>query len=287
MSVNGVTSNTYLNYAKRVGRVYLHSTFGTGMDEFMASMDKSIFGKCAPKKHWYSLRWGEADWSNLGGKFKDGFRAIEKHEAALRKANGGSWFKAFWHQLSTIPEVFSKEWKAGGAAAKAAGKSVTWGKLGGANKALMKRMPLIGGLIAVATQVPNLISAFTHKDGGVGTGLLETGKAVGKLGLETAGFMVGQALIPIPFVGGIIGSIAAGWLGEKILGKSFSEKQAEANGESPAVPGWAPFIAQNNTPQGADSGGQYSGWTPIKPTMTDEEILRAAQYLNGGLDLKG
>lgn len=270
MSVSGVTSNTYLNYARRIGRIYLHSTFGTGMDEFMSSMDKSIFGKCAPKKHWYSLRWGSADWSNMGSKFKEGFKAIEKHEEALRKTHGGSYLKTFWHQVSTIPKVFKDEWVAGGKAAKAAGKSVTWGKLGGANKALMKRMPLIGGLIAVATQLPNIFNAFTDKNGGVGTGLLETGKAIGKLGLETAGFMVGQALIPIPFVGGIIGSMIAGVVGETILGKSFTEKQS--------VPGFIPFFAQNNTSNSGSTEG--TGWTPPQSDMSDYDIARLGMELN-------
>ena len=130
----------------------------------------------------------------------------------------------FTSQLSSTPELFKKEWIAGGKAAKAAGKSQLWGKIGGANKALMKRMPLIGGLIMVATQIPNLYKAFTDKDGGVATGLLETGKAVAKVGIDTAGFMIGQALIPIPFVGGMIGCMASSWLGEKILGKSYSDK---------------------------------------------------------------
>ncbi len=279
MNVSGVASNTYLNYAKRIGRVYLHSTFGTGMDEFITSMDKSLFANRPAKKHWYSNPWAGMDRTNLGTKFKDAFKSVEAHEEALRKANGGSYLKTFWHQVKTIPEVFSKEWKAGGASAKAARKSVTWGKIGGANKALMKRMPLIGGLMAVGFQLPNLITAFTHKDGGVGTGVVEIGKAAGKLGLETAGFMVGQALIPIPFVGGLIGSFAAGWLGEKILGKSFAEKHEEQQ-----LSGELPFIAQND-PQRTTGSGEISGWTPIKPTMTDEQIYNAAQYLNRGINV--
>lgn len=279
MSVSGVTSNTYLNYAKRIGRVYLHSTFGTGADEFMSSMNSSIFGKCPPKKHWYSNPYKGSDWSNLGTKFKDAFKAVETHEETIRKASGGSYLKSFWEQIRTIPKVFKDEWKAGGAAAKAANKSVTMGKLGGLNKAFMKRMPLIGGLIAVGFQIPNLITAFTHKDGGVGTGLLETGKAAAKIGMDTAGFMVGQALIPIPFVGGLIGSMVASAIGEKILGKSFSEKQAEKNGETTA-PGFIPYVAQNTGGNGQQVPMQ--GWTPPQPTMTDEQLIQMAQYMNRG-----
>lgn len=277
MSVSGVASNTFGSYARRVGRIYLHSTFGTGMDEFMASMNSSIFGKCPPKKHWYSNPYKGSDWSNFGTKFKDALKAVEKHEETLRKANGNSYWKAFWKQLRTIPDVFKEEWKLGGEAAKKANKSVFWGKLGGANKALMKRMPLIGGLIAVATQIPNIVSAFTSKEGGVGTGLVETGKAAAKLGLDTAGFMVGQALIPIPFVGGIIGSIVASTVGEAILGKSFSEKQAEAKGES-HLPGALPYIAENS--QGGNGSGGFVPWIPPQADWTTEEITAMGQRLN-------
>ena len=129
--------------------------------------------------------------------------------------------------------------------------------------------------MAVGFQIPNLITAFTHKDGGVATGLLETGKAAAKIGLDTAGFMVGQALIPIPFVGGIIGSCVASWLGEKILGKSFAEQKGESS-----LPGELPYIAQNTGGQSQGAGG--SGWVGPKPTMSDEELMQMARYMNSG-----
>lgn len=274
MSVSGVTSNTFGSYAKRIGRIYLHSTFGTGADEFMTSMNKSIFDSKAP---WYAP-YRNADWKNFSTKFKQALEDVEVHEETIRKANGNSYLKAFWHQIRTIPEVFSKERKAGVAAAKAAGTSKFWGGFKGVNKAFMKRMPLIGGLMALGFQIPNLITAFTHKDGGVATGLLETGKVVAKLGLDTAGFMVGQALIPIPFIGGIIGSCVASWLGEKVLGKSFAEQKGESS-----LPGELPYIAQNTGGQSQDAGG--SGWTAPKQTMSDEELVQMAQYMNRGSGL--
>lgn len=277
MSVNGVTSNTFGSYAKRIGRIYLHSTFGTGADEFMTSMNKSIFDSKAP---WYNP-YKNSNWKDFKTKFKQALKDVEIHEETLRKANGNSYLKAFWEQIRTIPKVFKDEWKLGGEAAKAAKKSVFWGKIGGANKALMKRMPLIGGLLAVAFQVPNLITAFTHKDGGIGTGLLETGKAAIKIGLDTAGFMVGQALIPIPFVGGIIGSFAASFIGEKILGKSFAEEHGES-----LLPGSIPYLAQNGGGGSSQGSTNVVDWEPPKPTLSDEELFQLSQYMSGtaGLD---
>lgn len=279
MGVNGVSSNTFGTYAKRIGRIYLHSTFGTGADEFMSSMSKSIFDSKAP---WYAP-YRNANWTDFGKKFKQALKDVEVHEEAIRKANGNSYLKAFWQQVKTIPDVFSAERKAGVAAAKAAGKSTFWGGFKGVNKALMKRMPLIGGLLAVGFQIPNLITAFTHKDGGVATGLLETGKAVAKIGLDTAGFMVGQALIPIPFVGGIIGSCVASWLGEKILGKSFAEKKGESS-----LPGELPYVAENTTDSGKSKSSGGTDWVGPQPTMTDEELIQAAKYMSrgGGLDYR-
>ena len=111
-----------LGYAGRIGRIGLHSTFGTGMDEFMTSMNKSIFSKRPANTPWYKPYKG-AEFDNLGTKLKNGFKAVEKHEAAIRKAHGGSWLKGFWHQVKTIPSVINSERKAGVAAAKLAKKS--------------------------------------------------------------------------------------------------------------------------------------------------------------------
>lgn len=113
-------------------------------------------------------------------------------------------------------------------------------------KCLGKRMPLIGSLVAVGFEVPNLWHAFTDKEngGGIGTGLLETGKASLKLGAMAAGFAagaaIGTAICPglgtaagavvggiVSFVGGILGSIGASKVADGILGKSFTEKKEE------------------------------------------------------------
>lgn len=288
MSVNSVTTNSYWNYARRIGNVYLHTTFGTGAEEFMSSMDKSIFGKRPANTPWYQPYKG-ADWSNFWTKFKNAFKDVEKHEAAVRKANGGSYWKSFTSQLSSTPELFKKEWIAGGKAAKAAGKSQFWGKLCGANKALMKRMPLIGGIIMVATQIPNIIKAFTadgkdektgvvdpRKAGGIATGLLETGKAIAKVGIDTAGFVIGQSLIPIPFVGGMIGCMVSSFLGEKLLGKSFSDKVDEIDGKQSKLPSWTPYIGQSGTP---GFNGNYNFVAP-QSAYTPEQLMQMKMHLD-------
>jgi len=276
MGVTSITSPTFLNYAKRIGRVYMHSTFGTGADEFMTSLNKSIFSARPKNAPWYNPYKG-AKFDDFWTKFKNAFKEVEKHEAAVRKANGNSYIKSFWKQITSIPKTFADEWKLGGEVAKRAKKSVLWGKIGGANKALMKRMPLIGGLMALGFQIPNVINAFTSKDGGVATGLLETGKAVAKIGLDTAGFMIGQALIPIPLVGGLIGSFAASFLGEKILGKSFSQKQEEAAGQQQILPTWTPYIAQGS---GIPNFSGSSGFVPPQSAYSAEQLMNMKQYLD-------
>ena len=134
-------------------------------------------------------------------------------------ATGGlDIFKNMWSKM-----LAPSTWKASWAEAAAAGKGF-WGKLG---STLGKRIPILGNALVVGFEVPNIYRAFTHKDGGVGTGIVETAKAAGKLGAFMGGMAIGQACIPIPIVGGLIGGIIGGIIGDKILGKSFTEKQEE------------------------------------------------------------
>ena len=132
----------------------------------------------------------------------------------------------------------------------------------------------------VATQIPNIYNAFTDKDGGIATGLLETGKGIAKVGLDTAGFMIGQALIPIPFIGGMIGCMATSWLGEKILGKSFTDQKAEAEGKQTALPSWTPYTAQGGTP----SFNGSSGFVAPQSTLSQEQLMQIHRYLNRGIN---
>ena len=87
-------------------------------------------------------------------------------------------------------------------------------------------MPLLFSLMVVLPEIPNLLSAF--KDKGIAGGTIEIGKTALRLGAGMTAAAIGQALIPIPIVGGIVGYMAGDWLMSKFTGKSHSEKKAEA-----------------------------------------------------------
>ena len=125
-------------------------------------------------------------------------------------------------------------------AAKSAGTSKLLGGAKGLFKGFSKRMPLIGTVVQLAMEAPNLWNAFTSPKGGVGTGLLETGKTGLKLGAYAGGAALGATIGTMIFpgvgtgVGALIGLVssavggwAAGWVADKIMGKSFSEQQEE------------------------------------------------------------
>ncbi len=180
---------------RRLGSEYLHFTFGTSGDVFSSSLSKAVKAE---------------GYNNLA-------RNIKTAYSAAKPAVGTSFWKSTWTAIKTIPGDFA-----------AAGKSATgfWAKAASPLKVLGKRMPLIGNIIMVAMELPNIVRAFSK--GGVGTGVKEIGKAAVKIGGFAAGAAVGQALIPIPFVGAMVGGLIGGWLAGKVVGKSFTEKQKEA-----------------------------------------------------------
>lgn len=116
----------------------------------------------------------------------------------------------------------------------ALGKSTPkiWDKVKKAGSSLGKRMPLIGTAMLLGFETPNLYRAY--KDGGIAEGAKETGKVGVKLAGWAAGAIAGQALIPIPFVGAIVGTIASDLLMSKLMGRSFTEKQEEAKEKAAA-----------------------------------------------------
>ena len=195
---------------------------------------------------------------------------------AFIKANNATKNTTFWgsmkESLTSLGPDIKTNWKAA---------SGITGKSKAVFKQLGKRMPLLGVLLTIGFEVPNIVSAF--KDKGLVGGLVETGKSTARLAGATAGFAIGQALIPIPIVGGLIGAIAGDWLVSKVVGKSHSEKKAEAEA---AAQQQNEYVQNNYDPsfygqQQTGSGVTTSNYT--QPTMTPQQLMAMQQMLyNGG-----
>ena len=103
------------------------------------------------------------------------------------------------------------------------------------------------------------------------------------------GAAIGQALIPIPVVGGLVGYLAGDTLMSLITGKSHSEKKAEAeeqqqaliNNQQQALEGMQQQIAQQNAMQYPI--GTTNPFATAQPTVTPQQLMALRQQLyNGG-----
>lgn len=193
--------------------------------------------------------------------------------SAEKATKGTSVWKGFKTSVKTfVPDL------------KAAFKSASGfkGKAGAIFGQLGKRMPLIGGAIMVLTELPNICSAF--KDKGLVGGLLETGKSTARLCGSMAGFAIGQALIPIPLLGGLIGGIAGDWLVSKVVGKSHSEKKAEAEeklAEAQIQENNAQQVLQQTAPNNQALAQNNIAQNYQMPAMTPQQLMQMQQMLYG------
>lgn len=210
-----------------------------------------------------------------------GFTNIHKQIGdAFVKANDATKNTPFWKSVTesatSLPKDISSSWKSA---------TGIWSKTKGVFKQLGKRMPLIGSVLTVAFELPNICSAF--KDNGLIGGLLETGKSTARLGGFMGGMAIGQALIPIPIVGGIVGGMIGDWLVSKVVGKSHSEKKAEAEEQQQAMlqqqQQMMPQLGQMTTNPIAQAG--IAPQLNIPPmTMTPQQLMLMKQQLySGGL----
>lgn len=161
---------------------------------------------------------GQSIWT----KVKAGGLALEK-DIATKAANGG-FFKRNFKELISLPKAIKTEAAAGKAAAKALSKSGTLGGFKGVMKAIGKKMPMIGAILTIVIEAPNIIRAF--KEGGTKAGLKEIGGAGVELGCMATGAAIGSAICPGigTIIGGVVGSIA----GMFVRGKTFTQKKQEA-----------------------------------------------------------
>lgn len=197
--ISGIT--TYVpklfNYGKRAVKVAPYVIFDKGGDVFVNAV------KNAPVK----------DALKIGGK------ALE---SSMKGIKGGFW-KNMWNQFKSIPSVISGSTKAGARAARIAGKSSILGGMKGFFKGIGKRMPLIGNLMLIGFELPNIFKAT--KEEGIGQGVKEVAKAGTRLCGGAIGGAIGSAICP--GIGSLIGWVAGEWLTSKIVGKSYTEKKAE------------------------------------------------------------
>ena len=218
-------------------------------------------------------------WSGI----KNGAIKAEEHNKIANQRHGGFW-KSTWHALKTTPKKIAQGWRVGGKLADRAGKtglSKTWAQFKGSLKGLGKRMPLIFSLMVVLPELPNLFSAF--KDKGLVGGVAETGKTALRLGAGMTGAAIGQALIPIPILGGIVGYMAGDWLMSKFTGKSHSEKKAELEeAQQQQIAQQQAMMQQYNTnPFGTNTNPTtvQPQFNIPKPTMTPEQLMAMKQML--------
>ena len=278
--------STIGSYIQRAAKLYPDFVLGTGNEAFSDALKATVKGRKATGQSYLE--------AVLDGT-KKGITASEKHNADMIKRDG-NFLKSTWKALKTTPKKVQQGWMAGGRIADKAGKtglSKFWSQFKGSLNGLGKRMPLIGTILAVGFEIPNLYSAF--KDEGLLGGLFETGKAGLRLGAGMTGAAIGQALIPIPIVGGLVGYMAGDWLMSLVTGKSHSEKKAEAEEQNQAMLEQQQQMMQGmqGYPQMVQAGQmgypQSAFGTMTNPlssvpqmTMTPQQLMAMRQQLYGG-----
>ncbi len=275
MGISSIASVGW-KYIKRAGKLYPDFVLGTGNEKFTQAMRKTIENRKINNQSYL-----ESVWSGI----KNGTKEAEAHNCFMTNKYGGFW-QSTWANLKSFPHKVAQGWKVGGMLADKAGKtgiSKFWSQFKGSMSGIGKRMPLIGTLLIAVTELPNIFSAF--KDEGLVGGIVETGKAGLRLGAGMAGAAIGQALIPIPIVGGLVGYMAGDWLMSKFTGKSHSEKKAEAE---EAAKQQAAIQQQMSQQYGMNPFTQGLGYQTNmvqpqinipQPTMTPQQIMAMRQML--------
>ena len=207
-SIDGVMSNAW-----RVTKAMPGFIFGTEADLMGETLRKS-----------YKNQGFKGFKTQIGDAF---IKGMEDHEAAV-SANKG-FFKNMWKDITSIFPEIKDNWQQVGKVADAANKtgwSKFWPQLKSVGKAFGKRMPLIGAIAILATELPNIIKASWNE--GLLAGAGETAKTGVRLGLGAVGGAIGAAVIPIPLLGSVVGYAVGDMIGKFIVGKSYSEKQVES-----------------------------------------------------------
>ena len=194
-------------YGLRAIKVLPKLVFGTNSDAVGSAMRTAVKGAK-----------GGSIFSTMKAAGKAGLKTLEKGPT------GKAFLKSVGKDILGLPAFLKAGVKAGANAAKAAGKSTIWGGIKGFFGSAAKKMPLIGTLLAVGFELPNIFRAGSDK--GVGEALKETGKAGARLVGGAAGAAIGSAICP--GIGSLIGWVAGEWLTGLVTGKTYTEKKEEA-----------------------------------------------------------
>jgi hypothetical protein len=168
--------------------------------------------------------WTQAIWKAI----KKGGKAAESRAAAAKRAAHGNMLKQGLLNIKSIPSVIKKSTVSAFQNSTRTGLGKVFDGTKGFFKGIGKKLPLIGNLLLVGFEIPNIVKATKEK--GIGQGVIETGKTGVRLTVATLGAAIGGAAIPV--VGGLVGFIAGEWLASKVIGKTYSEKKAESEEET-------------------------------------------------------
>lgn len=246
MSGIGKVVSKVFNYAQRGAKIYAPTVFGTGQ-EVMAKAYKGAITTKNPFKGQF--------WQDVWTGTKEAGKAAEKHALAAQKRHGSFW-KSSIEGIKTIPKKIAQGWKVGGYKAAKAGKNVLWGNIKGIFKGIGTRMPVIGSLMILGFELPNIIKATLNE--GLVQGAAETVKAGARLAGGTLLGAIGTA-IGGP-IGGIVGFILGDWVTSKIVGKSYSERKYDE--EQKLAEQTAQQAAQTTAPVTSPYGYQTQGFNP-------------------------
>lgn len=195
-----------INYGVRALKATPKLIFGTGSDAVGSAMRTTVKGMK-----------GASIFAKGKAAAKAGLKTLESG------ATGKAFLKGVAKDIIGLPKALMRSSKAGYLIAKHAGKSGIWGGIKGFFGGAAKKMPLIGTLLMIGCELPNIFKAGSEE--GVGSALTETAKAGARLAGGAAGAAIGSAICP--GIGSLIGWVAGEWLTSKVVGKSYSEKKEE------------------------------------------------------------
>lgn len=240
---------------------FMDDDFSRFATEALKKSSKATNWKNIPNQNWSSIH------KQIGRAFKE----------AENKTTNSSFWKNLWEKnICGFPKDIANAWK---------GSSGILGTTKAIGGQLLKRLPVI----FAAFELFNIIPAI--KDEGLFSGIKETVRSAIRLTTSMAGFIAGQALIPIPLVGGLIGAIATdlivGKCTDLILGKSYSERKAEAEeAKSSQEQQYKEQLEQyqkavQNSPYG-DMNQYAQDYTKTRPTITPQQLMALKAMLYGG-----